>query len=158
MFIYEVFFIIFACTVSYGSHGRVSFGQGNSLSLFSSKEQEYEQRAQLLKRLAFVILCSERDQFHKHTPDILGFILLTCYFACTNRAQSIACPQHTHSRSSSMCSMTCTISETMIGQSEVTWWGDMRSSSTRKHRNTCACTRAPLAVNAGFPLAALQAD
>ncbi|XP_039275981.1 protein dopey-1 homolog [Nilaparvata lugens] len=51
--------------------GRVSFGQGNSLSIFSSKEQEYEQRAQLLKRLAFVILCSERDQFHKHTPDIL---------------------------------------------------------------------------------------
>ncbi|XP_046668094.1 protein dopey-1 homolog isoform X3 [Homalodisca vitripennis] len=50
--------------------GRVSGGQGNSLSLFSSREQEYEQRAQLLKRLAFVILCSEKDQFHKHTPDI----------------------------------------------------------------------------------------
>ncbi|XP_054267327.1 protein dopey-1 homolog [Macrosteles quadrilineatus] len=49
---------------------RVSMSQGNSLSLFSSREQEYEQRAQLLKRLAFVILCSEKDQFHKHTPDI----------------------------------------------------------------------------------------
>lgn len=51
---------------------RVNLGQGNSLSLFSSREQEYEQRAQLLKRLAFVILCSEKDQFHKHMPDIQG--------------------------------------------------------------------------------------
>uniref|UniRef100_A0A1B6DLS2 Uncharacterized protein n=2 Tax=Clastoptera arizonana TaxID=38151 RepID=A0A1B6DLS2_9HEMI len=49
---------------------RVSLGQSNSLSIFSSKEQEYELRGQLLKRLAFVILCSEKDQFHKHTPDI----------------------------------------------------------------------------------------
>lgn len=53
----------------------MSLGQGNSLSLFSSREQEYEQRGQLLKRLAFVILCSERDQFHKHTPDIQGIVL-----------------------------------------------------------------------------------
>ncbi|KAL1122274.1 hypothetical protein AAG570_003679 [Ranatra chinensis] len=49
---------------------RVSTAQGNSLSIFSSKEQEYEQRAQLIKRLAFVILCSEKDQFHKYVPDI----------------------------------------------------------------------------------------
>ena len=51
---------------------RVSMTQGNTLSIFSSKEQEYEQRAQLLKRLAFVILCSEKDQFHKHLPEIQG--------------------------------------------------------------------------------------
>ncbi|XP_015109292.1 protein dopey-1 [Diachasma alloeum] len=49
---------------------RVSIAQGGGISIFSSKEQEYEQRAQLLKRLAFVILCSETDQYHKYMPDI----------------------------------------------------------------------------------------
>lgn len=46
--------------------------QSGSLSLFSSREQEYEQRAQLLKRLAFVIFCSEIDQYAKYMPDIQG--------------------------------------------------------------------------------------
>lgn len=46
--------------------------QSGSLSLFSSREQEYEQRAQLLKRLAFVIFCSEVDQYAKYMPDIQG--------------------------------------------------------------------------------------
>lgn len=54
------------------SLGRVSLGQGNSLSLFSSREQEYEQRAHLLKRLAFVILCGEMDQYQKYMPEIQG--------------------------------------------------------------------------------------
>ncbi|KAK0181813.1 hypothetical protein PV327_000009 [Microctonus hyperodae] len=49
---------------------RVSIAQSSSISIFSSKEQEYEQRAQLLKRLAFVIFCSETDQYHKYMPDI----------------------------------------------------------------------------------------
>ncbi|XP_034945114.1 protein dopey-1 homolog isoform X2 [Chelonus insularis] len=49
---------------------RVSIAQSSGISIFSSKEQEYEQRAQLLKRLAFVILCSETDQYHKYMPDI----------------------------------------------------------------------------------------
>ncbi|KAL1459038.1 hypothetical protein WDU94_011051 [Cyamophila willieti] len=49
---------------------RVSVTQSNSLSIFSNKEQEYEQRALLLKKLAFVILCSQTDQFHKHIPEI----------------------------------------------------------------------------------------
>ncbi|KDR16353.1 protein dopey-1 homolog isoform X2 [Zootermopsis nevadensis] len=49
---------------------RVSVAQSGSLSIFSSREQEYEQRAQLLKRLAFVILCSETDQYHKYMPEI----------------------------------------------------------------------------------------
>ncbi|XP_065218037.1 protein dopey-2 isoform X2 [Planococcus citri] len=49
---------------------RVPLNQNNALNLFSSKDQEYEQRSQVLKRLAFVILCSEQDQFHKHMPDI----------------------------------------------------------------------------------------
>ncbi|KYQ56351.1 Protein dopey-1 like protein [Trachymyrmex zeteki] len=49
---------------------RVSMAQGSGISIFSSKEQEYEQKAQLLKRLAFVILCSETDQYHKYMPEI----------------------------------------------------------------------------------------
>ncbi|XP_076277872.1 protein DOP1 homolog isoform X2 [Lasioglossum baleicum] len=49
---------------------RVSMAQSSSISIFSSKEQEYEQKAQLLKRLAYVILCSETDQYHKYMPEI----------------------------------------------------------------------------------------
>lgn len=55
--------------------GRVSMAQSGSLSIFSSREQEYEQRAQLLKRLAFVILCSEIDQYHKYMPEIQGELM-----------------------------------------------------------------------------------
>lgn len=46
--------------------------QSGSLSIFTSREQEYEQKAQLLKRLAFVIFCSETDQYAKFLPDIQG--------------------------------------------------------------------------------------
>ncbi|XP_045609730.2 protein DOP1A isoform X1 [Procambarus clarkii] len=49
---------------------RVSMSQGGSLNLFSSKESEYETRADLLKRLAFTIFCSETDQYMRHIPDI----------------------------------------------------------------------------------------
>lgn len=49
---------------------RVSMTQTGSLSIFTSREQEYEQKAQLLKRLAFVIFCSEPDQYAKYMPDI----------------------------------------------------------------------------------------
>lgn len=52
--------------------GRINMNQANTLNLFSNREQECEQRAQLLKRLAFVLLCSEKDQFHKHVPEIQG--------------------------------------------------------------------------------------
>lgn len=52
--------------------GRVSITQSGSLNLFSSKEQELEQRAQMLKRLAFTIFCSEPDQYQKSMPDIQG--------------------------------------------------------------------------------------
>ena len=52
-----------------------SISQSGSLSLFSSKEQEMEQRALLLKRLAFVIFCSETDQYHKQMPDIQGTVI-----------------------------------------------------------------------------------
>ncbi|KAK4314041.1 hypothetical protein Pmani_014660 [Petrolisthes manimaculis] len=50
--------------------GRVSMSQGGSLSLFSSKESEYETRAGLLKRLAFTIFCSETDQYMRYIPEI----------------------------------------------------------------------------------------
>ena len=42
------------------------------LGSISSKEQELEQRALLLKRLAFVIFCSEVDQYQKQMPEIQG--------------------------------------------------------------------------------------
>ncbi len=51
---------------------RLSIAQTGSLNIFTSKEQEYEQRAQLLRRLAFVIFCSEKDQYHKYMPEIQG--------------------------------------------------------------------------------------
>jgi len=59
--------------------GRINMSQANSLNLFSNREQECEQRAQLLKRLAFVLLCSEKDQFHKHVPEIQGLLNLQKY-------------------------------------------------------------------------------
>jgi len=40
--------------------------------LFTSKEQETEQKAQLLKRLAFVVFSSEKDQYQKNMPEIQG--------------------------------------------------------------------------------------
>lgn len=55
--------------------GRVSMTQTGGLNLFSSREQEFEQRALLLKRLAFVIFCSELDQYHKYMPEIQGKLL-----------------------------------------------------------------------------------
>lgn len=70
--------------------------QGSGISIFSSKEQEYEQKAQLLKRLAFVILCSEMDQYHKYMPEIQGeyiysrSIFITCF--------TYNCAFHTHAR------------------------------------------------------------
>lgn len=50
---------------------RMSLNQsGGALKLFASRDQESEQRAQLIKRMAFTLFCSERDQYHKYTPDI----------------------------------------------------------------------------------------
>lgn len=58
---------------------RVSMNQSGSLNIFSSREQEYEQKAQLLKRLAYVIFCSEMDQYAKYMPDIQGTIILLIF-------------------------------------------------------------------------------
>ena len=52
-----------------------SINQSGSLNLFSSKEVELEQRALLLKRLAFVIYCSNEDQYQKQVPDIQGIFM-----------------------------------------------------------------------------------
>lgn len=51
---------------------RVTYQQSGGL--FSSKEQESESKAQLLKRLAFVIYSSEKDQYQKNMPEIQGII------------------------------------------------------------------------------------
>lgn len=69
------FFVKFSSDEKFIPAGRVSMAQSGSLSIFSSREQEYEQRAQLLKRLAFVILCSEIDQYHKYMPEIQGELM-----------------------------------------------------------------------------------
>lgn len=50
----------------------MTYQQGGGL--FSSKEQESETKAQLLKRLAFVIYSSEKDQYQKNMPEIQGLI------------------------------------------------------------------------------------
>ncbi|VDM23892.1 unnamed protein product [Toxocara canis] len=50
---------------------RISTTQNSALSsLITSKEAEYEMRAQALKRLAFIVLSSELDQYQAQLPDI----------------------------------------------------------------------------------------
>src|SRR4051794_3314920 len=50
---------------------RITTGTSTTLSnLITSKEQEYEMRAQSLKRLAFVICSSELDQYSSHMNEI----------------------------------------------------------------------------------------
>jgi hypothetical protein len=52
---------------------RVTYQQSGGL--FTTKDQESEQKAQLLKRLAFVIYSSEKDQYQKNMPEIQGKLL-----------------------------------------------------------------------------------
>ncbi|XP_053529723.1 protein dopey-1 isoform X3 [Ictalurus punctatus] len=49
---------------------RVAVAQNSSLNLFTNRDAELEQRAMLLKRLAFTIYSSEVDQYQKYLPDI----------------------------------------------------------------------------------------
>jgi len=44
--------------------------QPNSLNIFSSREQENEQRSQILKRLTFVLFCGEEDQYMQSVHEI----------------------------------------------------------------------------------------
>ena len=53
---------------------RVTYQQSGGL--FSSREQELEQKAQLLKRFAFVVYSSEKDQYQKNMPEIQGQYLV----------------------------------------------------------------------------------
>ena len=77
------FFIVFI------SAKLASINQSGSLNLFSSKEIELEQRALLLKRLAFVIYCSNEDQYQKQVPDIQGTYLKNkLKFLCQNTPQN----------------------------------------------------------------------
>ncbi|EDO38329.1 predicted protein, partial [Nematostella vectensis] len=46
------------------------FGQSAAINIFANKEQEIEQRASLLKKLAFAIFCSETDQYQDCLPEI----------------------------------------------------------------------------------------
>lgn len=50
----------------------MSVNKSGSLKIFSSKDQEIESRAQLTKRLAFILYCSEKDQYQKYMPEIQG--------------------------------------------------------------------------------------
>uniref|UniRef100_A0A8C1A389 DOP1 leucine zipper like protein A n=1 Tax=Cyprinus carpio carpio TaxID=630221 RepID=A0A8C1A389_CYPCA len=60
---------------------RVAVAQSSSLSLFTNRDAELEQRAMLLKRLAFTIYSSEVDQYQKYLPDIQAqFSRLVCFF------------------------------------------------------------------------------
>ncbi|XP_070507305.1 protein DOP1 homolog isoform X2 [Chironomus tepperi] len=67
---------------------RLSVAQTGSLSIFTSKEQEYEQKAMLLKKLAFVIYCSEKDQYQKYMPEIQEQLS-----SCLRLPQVISCVQ-----------------------------------------------------------------
>lgn len=53
---------------------RMVVNQSASLKIFSSKDQESEQRAQLAKRLAFILFCNEKDQYQKYMPEIQGTV------------------------------------------------------------------------------------
>lgn len=50
----------------------MAVAQSSSLNLFTNRDAELEQRAMLLKRLAFTIYSSEVDQYQKYLPDIQG--------------------------------------------------------------------------------------
>ena len=50
--------------------------------IFSSKDQENELRAQLTKRLAFILFCSEKDQYQKYMPEIQGLFNLSKFYYC----------------------------------------------------------------------------
>lgn len=59
---------------------RVAVAQSSSLNLFANRDVELEQRAMLLKRLAFAIFSSEVDQYQKYLPDIQGNSNQACNF------------------------------------------------------------------------------
>lgn len=81
--------------------------------LFSSKEQESESKAQLLKRLAFVIYSSEKDQYQKNMPEIQGNI--SSFKPINNFIANF--PTHNSHRMYFTCAQTHTISEPLFDAS-----------------------------------------
>lgn len=55
-----------------------------SAGIFTSREQEYDSRGAALKRLAFVLLSSDVDQYQPYLPDVQGKILLLTIFSFNN--------------------------------------------------------------------------
>lgn len=53
----------------------ISYSPNTSFSIMTSKEQEYEARAQALKRLTFVVFGSQLDQYHGQMNDIQGTVV-----------------------------------------------------------------------------------
>ncbi len=45
------------------------------MSIFSSREAEAEQRTLLLKRIAFLLFCSDSDQYQQFMPSLQGEML-----------------------------------------------------------------------------------
>uniref|UniRef100_A0AAR2L0I9 Dopey N-terminal domain-containing protein n=1 Tax=Pygocentrus nattereri TaxID=42514 RepID=A0AAR2L0I9_PYGNA len=66
---------------------RVAVAQSSSLNLFTNRDAELEQRAMLLKRLAFTIYSSEVDQYQKYLPDIQGIHTFSLLFLYNFRVQ-----------------------------------------------------------------------
>lgn len=102
---------------------RVAVAQSSSLSLFTNRDAELEQRAMLLKRLAFTIYSSEVDQYQKYLPDIQGehtcAVRVQCfrYVDCTQLLLSVR-PQ-------------CQASFAVCPCAQSAWW------------RVCVCPRCP---------------
>ena len=67
---------------------KMSVNKSGSLQIFSSKDQEVEQRANLVKRLAFILFCSERDQYQKHMTEIQEKLIESLRLASSPLVQS----------------------------------------------------------------------
>uniref|UniRef100_A0A674E381 DOP1 leucine zipper like protein A n=1 Tax=Salmo trutta TaxID=8032 RepID=A0A674E381_SALTR len=82
---------------------RVAVAQSSSLNLFSNRDAELEQRAMLLKRLAFTIYSSEVDQYQKYLPDIQVYAVCmhwSCFhlgLTCRTSGPSVAGLETTYS-------------------------------------------------------------
>lgn len=74
---------------------RVSVPPTTGLNIFTSKDTEFEGRALLLKRLAFVIWSSEPDQFYKFITNIQGMqymcYWLASYIHITDKRKQFSC-------------------------------------------------------------------
>ena len=63
-------YLPYPCATGCTLLARLNVNAAGTLNIFSSKEQENEQRAAMMKKLAFIICASETDQYAKSMPDI----------------------------------------------------------------------------------------